>query len=1030
MQAFTKNLRDFNQKHSIFEDSIAERLSSEQPQLEYAFSAGEAKDLAPSFGEASQEAKIIALLPLNDHPKVRKSLQEAFHGITSGLESCVAVDMDIDAPHTELLGGENTEGISDHFLYGVSPAKILRPSPLDPQVKTLGAGTFTPRIAETYLDPRWRNLIDWTAGQTEGPVILLGPPLERFADLAALESADQVVIFTDPLDSMTQGKLPGLIDKVRKHSSGKSSMRFVWLAEESEEQEEKEAEDSQAEDQKESEKAGEKGALPSPADQQEIETAPQDEEAEPAPAKQTEESTLDLEMLDELKLPELELIKDEEKIPAIDELPVSPPQGAEDQEMLVDELGLPEFEPVRDEEEVLPADEELFSVPEGSAGDEESLTLEGAVQDKEQSPAFDDMLMDEGKDSVPQNEESGAPSEEEPEDLETDKLPDIKDITHAEDTLEEGALQAEMSEQAQDQQSEEEVFPEEEARAPEITGTKEPEPDEIEAEALFTQAEPEDELESEEKSGMEDQALDEEFAAEAMALMESFEETLNAPVSDELDLDTDPLGEKAKRAETKEKRVPVPEAEQEPEQVPQAEEEPAGEEEEVDILDEEDLEPVEEELEEAPAAVEEEAELAEAAEGPEPVEMEAGEEPAGGEPLDETELKELEKITSEATEVLAETEGNLPGEATAGPVEAESGLQAEEAPEEEALIPEETLEEIDELIPTEEARGKGAVAESGPAIKEETQEELIEEPVRAGADEMDLGSMEFGEPGEEIDLGDLGGPPVKKAARPARRKAKPSKGKPVLVLLTLSMLATGMFFIWKQGTVSTEVRRMSEFFSEKGISINSLKEYIIQISERETIAETQPKEEQIIEKPAEPQYTKLGYSIQLGSFRFLPQAIEARNTLLKSGLANVYIVPLELDSLGNWNRLYVGFFGTTEEADSALAKLAPFIQKAGMVGRMHGNPIKRPTTFALKIGDFSANDDSLEIKRQRLEENNIPAYTVPLQPGPDSPQAVIYRLYVGAFETEEQAVYMREKIFNIGLRAEMIERAGLAKEKG
>jgi len=165
MTEFTRNLEDLNQKHSILGESIAERLSAEFPQLEHAFSVSEKEDLASGVGKASGKAKIIALLPLNDHPKVRIALEEAFRGIAAKEGSKVALDLDIASPHSDLLGEEDNEGLSDHFLYGISPKRIFRTSSRDPQLKTLSAGTFTPRAAEIYADPGWNRLIGWTASR-------------------------------------------------------------------------------------------------------------------------------------------------------------------------------------------------------------------------------------------------------------------------------------------------------------------------------------------------------------------------------------------------------------------------------------------------------------------------------------------------------------------------------------------------------------------------------------------------------------------------------------------------------------------------------------------------------------------------------------------------------------------------------------------------------------------------------------------------------------------------------------------------
>ncbi|HLA41560.1 MAG TPA: SPOR domain-containing protein, partial [Candidatus Glassbacteria bacterium] len=178
---------------------------------------------------------------------------------------------------------------------------------------------------------------------------------------------------------------------------------------------------------------------------------------------------------------------------------------------------------------------------------------------------------------------------------------------------------------------------------------------------------------------------------------------------------------------------------------------------------------------------------------------------------------------------------------------------------------------------------------------------------------------------------------------------------------------------------------------------------------------------QMAQEPPPPLYDKFDYSIQLGSFRYLPQAIKARDALTGSGFGEVYVVPLELDSLGTWNRLYIGMYHTQEQCDTALVAMQNSMRRAGATVKLHGEAISRRTPLTLKLGE-SASLASFDSLRTRLEKNNITTYLVKLSA--DSTAAPVYRLYSGAFEYKEQAIHLRNQIFNLGIRAEIIEREG------
>ncbi len=1065
MTEFTRNLEDLNQKYPILGESIAERLSAEFPQLEHAFSGSEKEDFASGVGEVSGKAKIIALLPLNDHPKVRSALEEAFRGIAAKEGSKVALDLDIASPHSDLLGEEDNEGLSDHFLYGISPKRIFRTSSRDPQLKTLSAGIFTPRAAEIYADPGWNRLIGWTASHADGPVVILGPPLERFTELAALEKADQVLIFTDLLNSQSQEQLPDLIQKLSRRSSPQSSLRFIWLVEE--EEPEKSEEKTPAEVEK-------KAVEEHPEAEDVTDAAAATEEiAEQLPPEEEEPPSLDESEIDRAEPPEPEPTEEkEEKAAAVSEGEQALEAGVDDEE----EIFLPE--------ELLFLDDDEKQLV--KAADDSSVSNEiGGYLDIDRLPGLTD--VDKGK-------ETAAESPHEPEaGIEKAELEAIEKTPEPINVNAEGIrIEGELGGPPQQEPETEETGLADKAEAAGVEYSAETK--EEEAEALYTQADPEDELEMEEEAVEEVPETDKGEDRGALEQMKSFEEALNAPSPEEMELqlDPNPLGEAAESqkepAESAEpveetaaadatgseeevgeeagEEIPAQEAvEETKEEAPKEEaaeetpeegiEEPHEElgEEELETLDEAELEPVEEKgAAEAPAEEETVPEPVEAEEGPleeeakeeTPVEEAAAEEVAVTE---ETEPQEISKETAESTEGEAEPEATQepepPGEeaaeevavteetaeSTEGEAEPEATQEPEPPGEEAAEEPvgekepageeaEPVLEEV-----AEEGAGEEEVAAEAEAPAEE-KEESVEKPADEDIDALLSDAAELEDIDEEITLKDLGEPEAAEVAPGVKKPEKRSRARPLATVAVLLILAAGMFIIWRQDTVrSFVVRRLPGIIRVQSLIPGLGGKDEEELARADSIRLAQEREAMLA---AAQQYDKLAYSIQIGSYRFLPQAIAARNLLRENGLNDVYVVPLTLDSLGNWNRLYMGMFESVEKADTALLSVGRTLRTTAANFRMRGGAIRRHTPLVLKIVEASSAD-SLENLIQRLENNNIPTYMVKLSA--DTTQAPVYRLYVGAFETEQQAVYMRTKIFNLGVRAEIIQREGTIEEK-
>ncbi|MBN2289754.1 MAG: hypothetical protein JXQ83_10515, partial [Candidatus Glassbacteria bacterium] len=232
MSQFTKNFEQFNREHPVMDDSSAELLTGAFPEAEHFSLGGSGDGPLPQLTAEKDGARVVALLTAGKtSKKTQSALAEALQSLLKSHAGLIAVDMDIFSPHSELLGTENEEGLTDHFLYGVSPENILRDSKR-PGLKAITPGTFTPRTDEVYGNPRWKSLINWLSKETGRTVVLLAPPLERLGKFPALKYADTVVLLAEPL---AQGQPPDdlqrILETVSRSSAPGSALRMLWLGE-------------------------------------------------------------------------------------------------------------------------------------------------------------------------------------------------------------------------------------------------------------------------------------------------------------------------------------------------------------------------------------------------------------------------------------------------------------------------------------------------------------------------------------------------------------------------------------------------------------------------------------------------------------------------------------------------------------------------------------------------------------------------------------------------------------------------------
>ena len=720
------------------------------------------------------------------------------------------------------------------------------------------------------------------------------------------------------------------------------------------------------------------------------------------------------------------------ELPALSDAPAGAatdkPDAGEDDE----EIFLPDELLFLDEDEPAPA--------EAVAGD----TVE--TEDSETSTDLEELPVP----ADPEPEEPAVIDEPEAEEeIAAPAIPDLSEID-AEDIQLPGEETAEPEELAADEippeQDEPEVDGEQTGEVAESeTETAATDDEQIDSEALFSDDDLDDEDEQEqETTPAADPASEGEMDEEALAVIEKFRETSDQSESTEpdLELDSNPLGEAqdeedlqeleavspeddpAAAEEATESIEPELEAEAEPE--PELETEAATED--IDV----DQEAVTEEPEEA---IPVEEDLIDITEGDAPIETEAAGE---GEEVVEAVAETGDEVEAEAIEEVAELDDDELEELETGDLESlddeintTAGVEGEDAPE--AAQQETGPEDSAQTAETEELDEISGEAETPEAVEEEVEDEDVPDvPDDEELDELlsgtdDIDDIAGGITLDQLDeIDDVQPEAAGKGGKKSKKKAG-SKSKSMVMLIMLLVVGFGLFFIWRGGYVSELARQMPALSGLAGLISNTDEEdQQREQALRKAAADSAAVADSLSRIPLPPKFDKLGYSIQIGSYRYLTQAMAARDRLLENGLEDVFVVPLLLDSLGNWNRLYMGMYRSSGKGDTALLNLASALRLSGITDGINGGAITRHTPLTLMVAEAS-DPDSLQSVIEKLETNHIPAYMVQLLEQ-DSTSMPLYRLYSGAFENESQAVFLREQIFNIGVRATVVEREGQAEQ--
>ncbi len=161
---------------------------------------------------------------------------------------------------------------------------------------------------------------------------------------------------------------------------------------------------------------------------------------------------------------------------------------------------------------------------------------------------------------------------------------------------------------------------------------------------------------------------------------------------------------------------------------------------------------------------------------------------------------------------------------------------------------------------------------------------------------------------------------------------------------------------------------------------------------------------------APPQLDSLSYSLQLAAFNTLDRAVEYAVAFENRRLVAA-VTPIRIGRR-IWYRVILGALPTAADAEAALAGL----WRDGLVESGEGAILRTPQAFDLGIRE----SDAAWEETQRLRERGIPAYSVEASLG-------TARIFVGAFETPDQAAVVESLLTAAGLTATLMTRTGTAR---
>ena len=127
MTSFTPKISELG-LGSIVNPDLIVSLESGRPGLEHGLSG------TMTASEAFASAGLSVLVPAGEDPAVRSILENLLREKIESGDNAVVLDLDLTSPYCGLLGVPNAEGLSDHFLYGLSRLfRVMRRSPRWPR---------------------------------------------------------------------------------------------------------------------------------------------------------------------------------------------------------------------------------------------------------------------------------------------------------------------------------------------------------------------------------------------------------------------------------------------------------------------------------------------------------------------------------------------------------------------------------------------------------------------------------------------------------------------------------------------------------------------------------------------------------------------------------------------------------------------------------------------------------------------------------------------------------------------------------
>jgi type II secretory pathway predicted ATPase ExeA len=176
-------------------------------------------------------------------------------------------------------------------------------------------------------------------------------------------------------------------------------------------------------------------------------------------------------------------------------------------------------------------------------------------------------------------------------------------------------------------------------------------------------------------------------------------------------------------------------------------------------------------------------------------------------------------------------------------------------------------------------------------------------------------------------------------------------------------------------------------------------------------------EDQQAAASAELPAVRLAFSLQLGAFRNIEDALEQVRLFGEQGLdRELYVVPLHVAQLGGrWYRLFYSGFPSSSACRTELGKLV----ERGLLRQGSARVVE--TSLAYNLGDFGSKASAEKKGGEYMRSWRIPSYAMILQKGD---QAGTWRLYAGAFENKDQAAFLGDRIDEAGLGKSLVERLG------